>query len=163
MQRSGAGVLPASAKHSALLDKWTTALQAAAEGLQRLLDRNALPDVPDYSRVQPGVDSARRLVTYAHKLSYTTFAPPGFEAGKTPLRNFRPPAPQDWQLRASLLHQFAAATKAAPSGAAAAVEAAPRRAAPPPPAPNSAFDFILNPDLEEVEEAFSSDEEYSDD
>ena len=52
---------------------------------------------------------ARRLVTYAHKLSYTTFAPPGFVAGQTPLRNFRPPAPQDWQLRASLLHQFAGA------------------------------------------------------
>ena len=52
---------------------------------------------------------ARRLVTYAHKLSYTTFAPPGFVPGQTPLRNFRPPAPQDWQLRASLLHQFAGA------------------------------------------------------
>ncbi len=84
-------------------------LQATAEGLQDLLDRNALPDVPDYCRVQPGPEAARRLVTYAHKLSYTTFAPLGFVAGQTPLRNFRPPAPQDWQLRASLLHQFAGA------------------------------------------------------
>jgi len=84
-------------------------LQATAEGLQDLLDRNALPDVPDYCRVRPGLEAARRLVTYAHKLSYTTFAPLGFVAGQTPLRNFRPPAPQDWQLRASLLHQFAGA------------------------------------------------------
>ena len=85
-------------------------VQATAESLQQLLDRNALPDVPDYCRVQPGVESARRMVTYAHKLSYTTFAPPGFVAGTTNLRNFRPPAPQDWQLRASLLHQFAGAS-----------------------------------------------------
>ena len=54
------------------------------------------------------------------------------------------------------------AVTAAPAAAGRA-ESAPPRPAAPPPAPNSAFDFILNPDLEEVEEAYSSDEEYSDD
>ena len=47
------------------------------------------------------------MLTYAHKLSYTTFAPPRFEPGKTALGNFRPPAPQEWQMRMSQLHRFA--------------------------------------------------------
>jgi hypothetical protein len=59
------------------------------------------------------VDAARRIVTYSHKLSYTTFAPPGFEPGKTPLGNYRPPAPQEWQMRVSQLHQFAGTWRAA--------------------------------------------------
>ena len=59
----------------------------------------------------PGAESARGVVTYAHKLSYTTFAPLGFEAGLTPLGNFRPPAPQEWQMRVAQLHQFAGLTQ----------------------------------------------------
>ena len=50
---------------------------------------------------------ARSVVAYAHRLAYTTAAPPGFVLGTTPLRHFKPPAPQEAQLRASLLHQFA--------------------------------------------------------
>ena len=66
-----------------------------------------MPEVPACCKVPPGAEAARRVLTYAHKLSYTTFAPVGFEPGKTPLGNFRPPAPQEWQMRMSQLHQFA--------------------------------------------------------
>jgi hypothetical protein len=45
-------------------------------------------------------------VAYAHRLCYTSFAPPGFVPGQTALQHHRPPAPQDAQLRSSLLHQF---------------------------------------------------------
>lgn len=48
--------------------------------------------------------SAKDIVTYSHKLCYTTFAPPAYQAGVTVLHNFRPPMPQEWQLRASKLH-----------------------------------------------------------
>ena len=49
----------------------------------------------------------QRTLALAHRLSYTSFAPPGFQPGITPLGNFRPPAPQDAQMRAAQLHQFA--------------------------------------------------------
>jgi len=47
------------------------------------------------------------ILTYAHKISYTTFAPPEFGAGQAALRGAIPPAPQDEQMRASLLYQYA--------------------------------------------------------
>ena len=53
--------------------------QASAEQLQGLLDRNSLPDVPEYCRHQPSPAMAQNVITYAHKLCYTTFAPPGYE------------------------------------------------------------------------------------
>ncbi|RZC92913.1 hypothetical protein C5167_007233 [Papaver somniferum] len=43
----------------------------------------------------------------AHRISYTTFAPPGFGAGQAPLRGALPPAPQEEQMRASQLYNFA--------------------------------------------------------
>uniref|UniRef100_A0A0D3AZH3 Mediator of RNA polymerase II transcription subunit 4 n=1 Tax=Brassica oleracea var. oleracea TaxID=109376 RepID=A0A0D3AZH3_BRAOL len=43
------------------------------------------------------------ILAYAHKISYTTFAPPEFGAGQAPLRGALPPAPQDEQMRASQL------------------------------------------------------------
>ncbi|KAH9604751.1 hypothetical protein KSS87_014489 [Heliosperma pusillum] len=46
------------------------------------------------------------VVSYAHKISYTTFAPPEFGAGG-PLRGALPPAPQEDQMRASQLYSFA--------------------------------------------------------
>jgi hypothetical protein len=52
---------------------------------------------------------------------------------------------------------------AKPSAAAEAAERAPAASFPPVPSARGAFDFILNPDLEVVEEDFSSDEGYSDD
>lgn len=47
------------------------------------------------------------ILSYAHRISYTTFAPPEFGAGQAPLRGALPPAPQDEQLRASQLYIFA--------------------------------------------------------
>ncbi|CAN6205192.1 unnamed protein product [Urochloa humidicola] len=46
------------------------------------------------------------ILTYAHHISYTTFAPPEHGAG-LPLRGALPPAPQDSEMRASKLYQFA--------------------------------------------------------
>eukprot|EP01018_Ginkgo_biloba_P002604 Gb_12525 [translate_table: standard] len=47
------------------------------------------------------------LLTYAHRISYTTFAPPEFGSNQAPLRGAMPPAPQEEQMRASQLYQFA--------------------------------------------------------
>ncbi|VVB12997.1 unnamed protein product [Arabis nemorensis] len=47
------------------------------------------------------------ILAYAHKISYTTFAPPEFGAGQAPLRGALPPAPQDEQMRVSQLYTFA--------------------------------------------------------
>ncbi|OWM82370.1 mediator of RNA polymerase II transcription subunit 4 [Punica granatum] len=47
------------------------------------------------------------IISYAHRISYTTFAPPEFGAGQAPLRGALPPAPQEEQLRASQLYNFA--------------------------------------------------------
>ncbi|EPS59797.1 hypothetical protein M569_15007 [Genlisea aurea] len=44
------------------------------------------------------------IMSYAHKISYTTFAPPEFGAGQAPLRGALPPAPQEEQMRASQLY-----------------------------------------------------------
>lgn len=47
------------------------------------------------------------ILSYAHRISYTTFAPPEFGAGQGPLRGALPPAPQEEQMRASQLYAFA--------------------------------------------------------
>ena len=47
------------------------------------------------------------ILSYAHRISYTTFAPPEFGAGQVPLRGALPPAPQEEQMRASQLYNFA--------------------------------------------------------
>ncbi|KAL4308480.1 hypothetical protein GQ457_01G016880 [Hibiscus cannabinus] len=47
------------------------------------------------------------ILSYAHRISYTTFAPPEFGAGQAPLRGALPPAPQEEQMRASQLYAFA--------------------------------------------------------
>ncbi|PWZ39348.1 Mediator of RNA polymerase II transcription subunit 4 [Zea mays] len=46
------------------------------------------------------------ILTYAHRISYTTFAPPEHGAG-LPLRVSLPPVPQENQMRASQLYLFA--------------------------------------------------------
>ncbi|KAL6655149.1 hypothetical protein ACP70R_005975 [Stipagrostis hirtigluma subsp. patula] len=46
------------------------------------------------------------ILTYAHRVSYTTFAPPEHGAG-LPLRGALPPAPQENEMRMSQLYQFA--------------------------------------------------------
>lgn len=47
------------------------------------------------------------ILSYAHRVSYTTFAPPEFGANQGPLRGALPPAPQEEQMRASQLYNFA--------------------------------------------------------
>ncbi|XP_060185368.1 mediator of RNA polymerase II transcription subunit 4-like [Lycium barbarum] len=47
------------------------------------------------------------ILSYAHRISYTTFAPPEFGSVQAPLRGALPPAPQDEQMRASQLYNFA--------------------------------------------------------
>ncbi|KAF3324940.1 mediator of RNA polymerase II transcription subunit 4 [Carex littledalei] len=47
------------------------------------------------------------ILAYAHRISYTTFAPPEHGAGLAPLRGALPPAPQDNEMRASQLYNFA--------------------------------------------------------
>ncbi|XWS55768.1 hypothetical protein CRYUN_Cryun09bG0029000 [Craigia yunnanensis] len=47
------------------------------------------------------------ILSYAHRISYTIFAPPEFGAGQAPLRGALPPAPQEEQMRASQLYNFA--------------------------------------------------------
>ncbi|CAI8615312.1 unnamed protein product [Vicia faba] len=47
------------------------------------------------------------ILSYAHRISYTTFAPPEFGAGTAPLRGAMPPAPQEEQMRATQLYNFA--------------------------------------------------------
>lgn len=71
--------------------------------MQAALDLHSLPDVPDYCRAEPSVGNAKRAATYAHRLSYTTFAPPVVLGQNL----FRPPAPQDFDFRASCLHDLA--------------------------------------------------------
>ncbi|KAL3682406.1 hypothetical protein R1sor_000428 [Riccia sorocarpa] len=51
-----------------------------------------------------GTISVQDLVAYAHRISYTTFAPPEYAEG-APLRGALPPAPQDEQMRMSRLYQ----------------------------------------------------------
>ncbi|KAL5822485.1 hypothetical protein ACOSQ4_020385 [Xanthoceras sorbifolium] len=47
------------------------------------------------------------ILSYDHRISYTTFAPPEFSAGQGRIRGALPPAPQDKQLRASQWYNFA--------------------------------------------------------
>lgn len=47
------------------------------------------------------------ILSYAHRISYTTFAPLEFGAGQVPLRGALPPAPQEEQMRSSQLYAFA--------------------------------------------------------
>lgn len=62
---------------------------------------------PGYRPPKPwDAAQARRIVSFAHKLSYTSFAPPGFVLGTTPLHLHKPPAPQERQFRASQLHEL---------------------------------------------------------
>ena len=60
--------------------------------------------MPDFCRRPHTPAEALELVAYAHRLSFTTFAPPDYP--EQPLGLLRPPNPQDLQMHASLLHAF---------------------------------------------------------
>ncbi|KAK9811447.1 hypothetical protein WJX72_004005 [[Myrmecia] bisecta] len=123
-QGTDSAVLESTHRREGVLARFTAQLQGAAHDLQALLDKHTLPDVPDFCKVLPSAQAARNIITYAHKLSYTTFAPPSVAKGAPLPRNFRPPAPQEWQMRASQLHQFAAEQQAKQAAQAASSAAA---------------------------------------
>lgn len=77
-------------------------LQVAIENLQSSINQHQHKLNSAYSVDGP------TLLKYAHKLAYTSFAPLKHEAGQPLPPNIRPPNPQDWQFRASQLHQFQA-------------------------------------------------------
>ncbi|KAI3862436.1 hypothetical protein MKX03_019170 [Papaver bracteatum] len=54
-----------------------------------------------------GMLNRKFLERLKQKMRYTTFAPPEFGAGQAPLRGALPPAPQEEQMRASQLYNFA--------------------------------------------------------
>lgn len=102
----------------ATLLTFTRKLHEAEQVLDHLLD-----DYSDYRRdpkrsksqngepvYQSSLHSSLDLndvLAYAHRISYTTFAPPEHGAGLAPLRGALPPAPQENEMRASQLYHFA--------------------------------------------------------
>lgn len=66
----------------------------------------------DYADLKKGKHRASvpvsELVSYAHRVSYTTFAPPEHGAGDPILRGALPPAPQEEHMRASQLYHVKA-------------------------------------------------------
>ncbi|OIW09642.1 hypothetical protein TanjilG_28241 [Lupinus angustifolius] len=105
-------------KDSALL-AFANKLKDAERGLDILVDdysdyrrtkRTKSDGSEDDSLISSTISSQLKLadiLSYAHRISYTTFAPPEFGAGLAPLRGALPPAPQDEQMRASQLYHFA--------------------------------------------------------
>jgi hypothetical protein len=61
---------------------------------------------PGYKPPKAGDEGyVQGLLSYAHRLSYSTSAPLGYQPGQ-PLYFFKPPAPQEAEMRASQLHAF---------------------------------------------------------
>ena len=75
-------------------------LKAIAEDLQSSISRHSQLVAPTAP-----ID-LRAVLKYAHKIAYTSFAPVGHDPTQPLPQHFRPPNPQEWQLRASQLHQF---------------------------------------------------------
>lgn len=91
-------------------------LKEAEEVLDRLVDdysdyrckpKRSKPDEKPYSASLHSSLDLDDILAYAHRTSYTTFAPPEHGAGLAPLRGALPPAPQDNEMRASQLYHFA--------------------------------------------------------
>ncbi|KAL0888753.1 hypothetical protein Bca101_012736 [Brassica carinata] len=88
------------------------------------------------------------ILAYAHKISYTTFAPPEFGAGQAPLRGALPPAPQDEQMRASQLYAFADLDIGLPKTVENIEKKVEALIEPPPPPPDlSAIQGLLPPNI----------------
>ncbi|KAH7668954.1 Mediator complex subunit Med4 protein [Dioscorea alata] len=101
-------------KDSTLLS-FTNKIKEAEQLLDHLLD--------DYSDYRPNPKRPRSdhldlndVLSYAHRISYTTFAPPEHGAGLPQLRGSLPPAPQENELRASMLYHFADLDVGVPAG-----------------------------------------------
>jgi hypothetical protein len=73
-------------------------------GLQMSVDSCTSP--AGYQPPQAGDETyVRGLLSYAHRLSYSSAAPLGYQPGQ-PLYFFKPPAPQEAEMRVSQLHTF---------------------------------------------------------
>ena len=92
----------------------TSALQASIDAA-RSSDHVSLP--------ADGATTASDVVDYARRISYTTFAPAGYEPGG-PLHGIVPPAPQDEHFAASHLARHAAEAEAREAARAARAEVA---------------------------------------
>eukprot|EP00963_Diacronema_lutheri_P004008 scaffold308_cov327-Pavlova_lutheri.AAC.41 len=80
-------------------------LEEYEEGLQRSIYE---ADLPDDGSTFLGLESEERIkevVSYAHRTSYSTFAPVGFDTGRCGNVGYFRPAPQAEQLVASRLHK----------------------------------------------------------
>ena len=84
-------------------------LRDAAVGLQTAVD--AARGMDHVSLPADGAVSASDVVDYARRISYTTFAPAGYEPG-APLYGIVPPAPQDEHFAASHLARHHARVEA---------------------------------------------------
>ncbi len=100
------GLIPLLEKSGNHLSSISYEFQVAITELQSAIDTAAPLANGRRAPVASTIDQAKELIAYAHRLSFTTSAPPGFIPGQTPLLHFKPPAPQDIQLRSSALHQF---------------------------------------------------------
>ncbi|KAG1359441.1 mediator of RNA polymerase II transcription subunit 4 [Cocos nucifera] len=107
------------AKDSTLLS-FTKKIREAEQVLDQLVDdysdyrrdpkrpkSNQDPSDSGYSTSLRSSLDLQEILSYAHRISYTTFAPPEHGAGLAPLRGALPPAPQDNEMRASQLYHFA--------------------------------------------------------
>ena len=97
------------AKSDAKLLAFATELRDAAVGLQTAVD--AARGMDHVSLPADGAVSASDVVDYALRISYTTFAPAGYEPG-APLYGIVPPAPQDEHFAASHLARHHAQVQA---------------------------------------------------
>lgn len=77
-------------------------LQGVAEQLQN--------SIAEHSHLESSAAplELHSALRYAHKIAYTSFAPLGHDPSSPLPQHFRPPNPQEWQLRASQLHQYQA-------------------------------------------------------
>lgn len=91
---------------TAALIESSEALRSAVVKLQTAIDECEPLADDSGSLILESSERVRQVVEYAHRLAYTSFAPPGFIPGRTQLRHFKPPAPQDLQFRASQLHKI---------------------------------------------------------
>lgn len=52
-------------------------MQAAAWDMANCIDRNTMATVPEYCKGESTIESVQKTLALAHRLSYTSFAPPG--------------------------------------------------------------------------------------
>ena len=91
-----------------MMREFAKKLRDAQQILENTLEEHEEHRVRSSKRARESLGTSidiTELVSYAHKISYTTFAPPEYASGQIPLRGALPPAPQEEQIRASQLYQ----------------------------------------------------------